>query len=363
MSRPIAVIGNSPAALLALRLLKDAEKPLLWIAGHSTQLDPVMPVVSAAAANEFQSLYPSIRFQSGEWIREFKNKAFRLPSIAKEDLFASESYFLTEEQAWFTDLDFDSLRSEFSRELNPVMIPVREVEFAQEKVVAVSFADGTRTEVDGLIFCDRPGVLAQIESLQKRSAFTARGRFPVGLLQAVFDHSQLGPSALSGECFATALTREAGETRDRHAFGYFTHGGRRSVWTVILTSEESEDHHFAGKRIRRLKQALDRMFQGEAWLPAGLDAFSEAIEREQIRFLEDGVFSAGFQPLAFEQIAPLGKGGLLFFTDAYGMSSMLSQFATAHPVFESWLSAASLKTDVWAATKAPELAAFESSGR
>jgi hypothetical protein len=128
------------------------------------------------------------------------------------------------------------------------------------------------------------------------------------------------------ESFFCLMHKEAGEEFQRNLWGSFSSDGSRSVWTVFLTASEVEDNHEIAKKLRRMKQTLDRMFAGTEWVPAGKSEFMANVHDEQVRFEEAMVFGAGEPP---REILNVPKaGGVFFVTDGYGPAPALDQVVT-----------------------------------
>jgi hypothetical protein len=172
-----------------------------------------------------------------------------------------------------------------------------------------------------LIFADRWSALPAVVGMPKPIPFL-RSRDPIGALQAVFTHD-IAVGADRAEGFYGPIQRESGEEFQRNLLGHFFDGGRRSVWTVFIGASEAEDNHEIAKRLRRIKQALDKMFTGEGWLPAGKKGFLSTIMGEQVRFEENVVLAAGE---LLNEAQRVGKfPAALFVTDGFGPSAALEQ--------------------------------------
>jgi hypothetical protein len=186
--------------------------------------------------------------------------------------------------------------------------------------------------------------------MPKGLAFT-RKREPMGVLQAVFAHEQ--PVAMGiQEGFFGTISREAGEETERHIWGYFTQDGMKSFWTICLSSEEGEDNHAIAKKLRKMKNALDKMFVGEGWVPEGKAEFMANVRSEQVRFEESILFSEGEDPREAITLDKLER--VYFLTDGYGPTSALRQVDTA-------LKAAGFEITLTAAPSSQESEGAESS--
>jgi hypothetical protein len=149
----------------------------------------------------------------------------------------------------------------------------------------------------------------------------------MGALQAVFTHSVPMLSGIT-EGFFAVLNRESGDSQDKQVFGHFYKGGLESVWTTAIAPEEGEDNHLIAKRLRRMKQALEKMFGGSEWIPDGMNGeFGRTIKNEQVRYEEGFVLSSGdvpTSPLRSEKGAQACRG-IEFVTDGYGVGPALIQ--------------------------------------
>jgi len=99
--------------------------------------------------------------------------------------------------------------------------------------------------------------------------------------------------------------------------------GKRSIWSVTLAEEECEDNHSIAKKLRRIKQTLDRMFTGSEWLPENTKTFMDTTVSEQVRFEEACVFSKG-NIITEAQTLPK-MPNLSFVTDGFGPSASMLQ--------------------------------------
>jgi hypothetical protein len=189
-----------------------------------------------------------------------------------------------------------------------------------------------------------------------------RGREPVGCLQVSFQHeAALGGSEPRPESFFGPIQREAGEEMQRQVWGHFSSDGLRSHWSVALESREIEDNHEIAKKIRRMKQAVEKMFTGPSWLPEGKEDFIATVTDEQVRF-EEGVLFQGAKTLREAQKLP-AHDGAWFMSDGYGPAAAFEQvFALlapqvdlSRPLTAEWESGlATAQPDAPEATREPE---------
>ena len=204
-------------------------------------------------------------------------------------------------------------------------MPVGGIKLEGNQVMAVVLGSGEEIPCGALYYADRWDALPRVAGLPKNLPFI-RGRDAAGVLQAVFSHSQ--PIGLDvSEGFFGTLHRESGETFDRHVWGHFSFDGMHSYWTICVTGDEVEDNHQIGKKLRRLKTALDKMFAGSSWLPEGKTDFMGCVVGEAMRFHEAVVFGKG-EPTNAPVILPAVRGAY-FMTDGYGIACALRQVGAA----------------------------------
>ena len=347
--KPVIVIGDGWAALGAVGMLATQGVQVRWIAGTGSRILAPLPTVEEGSASaSWRELAEKLGVecgteQSGSFLREFKNKAFREPNWAKVpvderrelcwgSLWAPERRLanLTENRFEYTLAELEEkiraklVSTEFENLRRIEGIPVTGLTIEKGRVLGVVLGSGEQIECERVIYADRWNYLPKIQNLPKGLGFV-RKRDPAGVLQATFTHS--GPIAVGVlESFFGALYRDSGEQFDRHVWGYFSSDGMRSFWTVCLAAEEVEDNHEIGKKLRKMKSSLDRMFTGSAWLPVGADpdsTFMSHVRDEHVRFEEAWVFAAGealSEPIRLPQLE-----GIEFLTDGYGPSSALTQ--------------------------------------
>jgi hypothetical protein len=185
---------------------------------------------------------------------------------------------------------------------------------------------------DAILYADRWSLLPTLEGLPKPISFL-RGRNACGVLQATYHYEKALPWAQDSlEAFFQAAHRDSGETIERSVWGGFYAEGRKSVWTLILNAEEVEDNHTIAKKLRRLKQAVSRMFAGPG-LDAGSASETEGSESETSQRIFEGKETVSFEEsLIFASGAPLEKPaslagieGVLFLTDGYGPAAAFAQ--------------------------------------
>lgn len=348
--KPIVIIGDGWSALGAVGFLALTGAEIRWITATGARMTSPLPMLEAGTGAEaWQALATALgidcgEIQYGSYIREFRNKAFREPAWTKaptpearrdvrnEVLWAPERRIAPAIEARFSSITVAELEEEIRKRLigeesqfkniqRLEEIPVTGFRVEDRVVRAVILGTGQEIECSRVIYADRWPLLGKMTGLPKPLAFL-RKREPMGILQATFYHeSAIGVGLLEG--FFSPLHKEAGEEMERNAWGYFSSDGMRSFWTLCLSAEEGEDNHQIAKRLRRMKNALDKMFTGSSWLPEGKTEFMSVVKGEQVRFEEAMIFAEGDAPI--EPITLSHASGIAFITDGYGPASAMEQ--------------------------------------
>jgi hypothetical protein len=347
----IAVIGDGWAALGAAAWLAAEGHLVHWLAGTGARMVPPLPSLETGAGVQAWRLIADhlgvevSAPQTGLWLREFRNKAFREPAwyrsptpemrreVREEVLWAPETRIAPAYEA-----RFDRPLAEVEEALREKVlalpnvkrvtgIPLQAIRTGKEGgkhvVRGIQLGSGEEIACSRVIYADRWSELGGMEGLPKAMPFL-RHREPMGTLQAILSHEQPIGAGLP-ECFYGALHKEAGEEFQRNVWGYFSADGLRSYWTIFIAPNEAEDNHEIAKKLRRMKQALDRIFSNPEWLPAGKADFAANIAGEQVRFEEGTVFAAGEAPAEAVRLA--SHPGIEFLTDGYGPSQAFRQVA------------------------------------
>lgn len=373
------VIGDGWSALAAIGFLSDSAR-IHWIPGTGSRVIPPLPGMEARSEIQGLAAWQELakRFgvecgssQTGSFLREFKNKAFREPawsrgpdaesraSIVQETLWEGEHSLvpLFEGRFLITLAEIESrIREAVSqlpadRVIRMDGVPVTGFRIEDRQVRAVILGSGEEIVADRVIYADRWSEVPKLHGLPKGLGLL-RKREPVGVLQATFSHHS--PLAIGvQEGFFAVLHREVGEENDKHVWGHFSSDGLRSVWTSCLLGEEVEDNHAIGKRLRRMKSALDKMFTGSAWLPQNCADFMQTVASEQVRF-EEGALLSGGEPVV-EPVRVSGATGLSFLTDGYGPAHALHQAAVEVGILDQ-LGTAGLSAETNAETEGVNLA-------
>ena len=344
----VAVIGEGWGALLSLaQLWSSNTAEIVWFSGSGSRLVSPLPYLESDAANIWREIALKLELQieppeDGSFLREFRNKAFRESVWTKtEDLelrreehdvatWGAERFFVPVSDACFespfAEIEEEIRKTLLSNNLKRVEeVPISRIAYANDSsVVNITLASGEEFSFDRVIFADKWAALSSISGIPKRLEFMKK-REPGGVLQAVFTHARpISPSVREG--FFSNCYREVGEEIQRSIFGYFFDGSKKSVWTIFLASDEGEDNHEITKKLRRLKQTLDRMFSSPEWLGQE-KSFTATVIDEQVRFEEGASFLSG-KPPRVPSVLPEGEWGpgkIVFLTDAYGPSTAAIQ--------------------------------------
>lgn len=361
----IAIIGDSWAALGSLGLLATSENAIdldiTWITGTGARSLPPLPLLEQGlGVTGWRALLSrmgieSAEPQAGHYLREFRHKSFARPTWHKsptramriqtrdEELWGPEARFAPAYEVRFEqtlgELE-ERVRERLAARVaasaeKPYVdasaggvkirkiegVPVKGFEESETGPVVV-LGSGEKIACDRVIYADKWTALTGMEGLPKAQGFT-RSREPVGLLQAVFTHTHALVAQQMQEAFYCVVHKDPGEEFTRAVWGYFMDGGKRSVWTIFTASEESEDNHEIGKKLRRLKQTLERMFVGPEWVPEGKKTFLDTVADEAVRFEENFVFSRGDSLPTATKLPKLAH--VAFLSDGFGPSAALAQ--------------------------------------
>ncbi len=350
MSTRKVIIGEGWAALASLvsALEKHAQGDLIfWVPGSGGRVLSATPSLEgepAAASLEHMASVLGVdlgdRISGVSFLREFRNKSFREPVWNRDsdaeaqrerrlaELWKAENALMpVSEIRWLRSLV--EIEEEFRARLlaHPAIqrregIPVEGFEMVDGHAIAVLFGSGEKLEADEFVYADRWSRLAGLSGLPKPLSWN-RSREPMGVLQVIFTHHEaIRPEV--HEAFFTTMNRDAGETEDRHVVGHFYRDGRESIWSTVISPEEGEDNHAIAKKLRRIKQALGKMFSQTEWSTAD---FEKTVKNEHVRYEEAIVSGHGDAPKKPQHAgkAKNHDGSLEFVTDSYGVASALEQ--------------------------------------
>lgn len=323
-SAPVIVFGEGSASVFLISQLIKRNESIIWVNGSGSKLTPVMPYVthgvamgvlidSLAVVSEEAFAKP---MEQGTFHRVFRNKGFKLPSWKRSANLATQQQSFEElvwlpEQAFLNTLELrmsgltparaeEILRSAF--EEHPLVKKVQSAPVLEFEVLEhggkIQFANGFVTEFKEFYFCDSLSelkVIPKLASVFKHPLSGIKSGDRVNALQVTFDHSVSLNQPLDVG-LVVPMNRDAGETIDRDVLGYFL-DPKKSVWTVFLEPEECEENHDIMKKLRKLKQSLNRAFDNPEFLPEGKKDFLSTIEKEFFHFESNCLVKAGaFKP-------------------------------------------------------------------
>ncbi len=333
--KPIVVVGEGWAALGAVGFLAHAgtgvRPPVRWISGSGTRILAPLPSVDVSDSCEGAALWKALAenmgvecgdLQAGSFLREYRNKGFREFRNHEELTWGPERRFVSAQEGRFEktlgELE-ESIRQrlasgEFQNVVKTDSLPIAEVKIENKKVRAVILGSGEEIECDQVIYADKWSELAKIQGLPKPLPFTRR-RLPTSVVQMTLFHQlPVGVGLMEG--FFAPVT-------PGNLWGYFSSDGRWSVWTLCLSPDDAEDNHEIAKKLRRMKNMLQKIFSESAWLAEGKSDFLSNVQGEQVRFGESLIFAEGdvpSEPLLLPQVQ-----GIRFLTDGYGPSAAFHQ--------------------------------------
>lgn len=349
ITAPVIVFGEGSAAVFLISQLVKRNESVVWVAGSGSKLLPVMPYVkSELALGALLSCQQVISeevvaqtVEKGTFHRVFRNKAFKLPSWKRTANLEQQKQAL-EEMVWAPEQAFVGVQEIRMGKLNPASVelqlraafeehalvqkitnaPILELE-VYEHGGKIQFANGFITEFKQFFYCDS---LSELKGLPKLSTVfkhqlgNVKMADRVSAVQVVFHHSvALRQSVETG--IVIPMNRDAGETFDRDAMGYFMEPNK-SVWTVFMQMEEVEDNHEIMKKLRKMKQSLNKAFDSPEFLPEGHKEFMSTVEREQVRFEEGCLVTEG----SFKKST--SNQDFVLLTDAFGTTAALEAVAT-----------------------------------
>ncbi len=275
MEKTVAVLGDSWATLRMIGDLLLQNFKVIWLTSASPRLLQVMPVVEEGPwLGEFEEWIQKFEIhpgplEQGSYLREFKNKSFH-------------ELFLEKPQVRFKDLDFyeiqQALREQFLKNKNLTRIEGSYLEDILTEVGGSSslvLGSGEKVACDEIFISDAEwGRLSRV-ILKKGGVHLKKNQHPLGFIQLLFKHSKPIGEGMR-EAYFGALNKEAGEEESKEVFGYFFSQGTQSLWTLALSEKEIESNHEIGKKIKKMNQTINKMF----------DTFLSSIGEEQVRLVE-----------------------------------------------------------------------------
>lgn len=273
----VVVIGNNLSALLCLYQNILEGKKCGWVKGDNASALPVFP--NLGLATDFHEVEKQIQnlgemlgldfgpARHGNFIKEFKNKAFRMAQPGT-DLATS---FLPEKE-----LQFQVSLADLEQKLREVLFAHCDIEDLLECPTAVATGSmGQKFD------------FTKNESPQKH----------VGGIQCIFRHPKLlGQTPLQeGYLSNLGASKANGLERDQNQsfMGYFFDQGKASVWTVPLTEAEMENNAEIIKKLRKLKSSVEKMFVDS------IPGFMKLVETEQVRLISEFYEVSGKDFLGF----------------------------------------------------------------
>jgi len=337
-----AVVGSGPAAKLALFrwTLANPNTKALWIQGSGHDWEPILPQSSSTSIPFLESTLTQLGFESLEWgvdwkCKEYRNKAFQPLDREKEEYWGPEQFLIEsnsvgwplEMHSWIRLLD-EQLKS------NSLIDVIQGDPISTWKVdshsVEVILGSGAEYKAARMVYADLWNTLSSTHGLPKASLGFTRLADSLGVLQLELNHPARVGLGLDNS-FSIPMSRESGETHQRHVWGYFKNGGRSSLWTVLLGFEESEDNHEIAKRIRKMKQTLNKVFVGEPWVSQPKKEFCDELEGERVKFVDGGILHF-HKPLTEIPCLPKSKEvderRVYFISDGQGLSTVFESLDT-----------------------------------
>jgi hypothetical protein len=345
---PILVFGEGSASIYLIAQLIKRNESIVWVKESGSQVWPVMPYVKSELAlgaliDSHQAVCNEVfasPIEKGTAHRVFRNKGFKMPSWKRSSNLeaqqqAFEEMVWTPEQAYLgvTELRIAGMSTmkieqdiRAAIELSPLvkkieMAPVVEFEVF-EHGGKVQFSNGVITEFRQLFYC---GPLAELKAIPKlptvlkHQVAKAKSNSAVSVLQVMFKHSEpLLQTIETG--LVIPMNRDSGETFDRDALGYFV-DSTHSIWSVFLQADEIEENHEIMKKLRKMKQSLNKAFDSPDFLPNGRKDFMATVEKEQVRF------EAGFLVIEGEYKTSTANSDYVLLNDSFGLSYALEQIA------------------------------------
>lgn len=329
---PVIVFGEgSTSVFLINELIKQGEQ-ILWVSGSSARLMPVLPfVTNEKALAAWREWEVSHALETGVFHRVYRNKSFKIPNHRKgsnESSWGAELSWVAEPQFRVNSASLamteERLRVEFASHPQVKCLPgAPVVEFeANAHGGKIQFANGAITEFKQFYFCDSIDAMKAVPKLlpifkNQMVGVKASGR--LSALQVVMEHKTALKQAVNTGLMIP-MNRDSGETFDRHVFGYFIEP-TRSVWTVFLQGSEIEENHEIMKKLRKMKQSLNRAFEGPDFLPEGVTEFMATVSRERV------CFEAGFFVSEGELKASSSNSDFVLLSESFGLSETLAKMA------------------------------------
>lgn len=346
--RESIVIGSGWSAVGACFLLRQQGKKVTWLHGSGAKVQDPLGLLDPKEKLEcFWKVAKQLGFQKDQHsetaaLREFRSKAFGVPEWnseqEKNDRFHGVEKVLIPVRGIRCEWDL----AEFEKAIRSKVLEDPEVEtqdFAPVqnlKVGEVQLQSGESFSSPLIIYADRwvdlptQGVSGEFLLAGKRRRFRDFNRKtkPCGLVQLEIVHRESLP--FIEQAFLSSTPKEPGETFCRSIMGYFFDGGKKSIWTMFLQEDEGEDNHQISKRIRKIKNQLNKIFN----IGTEGHSFLETISHERVRFEDAYFFSSGSSIKDLPKMEEKNQK-VLFLTDGFGFSVSWSQLSCLEQSFRS----------------------------
>lgn len=340
---PACVMGDSWSAVLAVAywLKKNSShdgsmqegKKIVWVHGNRAHTVPPYAgfpsqklMAFAGGALDDDGDAQSVLLNTCD--RLYKNKSFRPLVTEKSDGLEN---FTEYELGFFRDLQcsvieggvlfqdwWADLIAGLAEDANVVHIVDSDlVEFDMSSDGGIAkFAQGETVYFEKFIFADRFKELRRFPklavALTAQTEMTRTSHFS-GLLQVRFQHGE--PVQLPcGIRYILPMTKDAGDDSERHTFGVML-SENASIWNVAIPASDAEDNAILGKRLKKLKQAISKVFDDQPGL--------QNLSSEQVRF----------EPMQFKVAESSERpdfaksADTLWFNDGFGFDEILSMCA------------------------------------
>ena len=318
------VIGNGWSALATVAILAKRGEKVLWHRHETARFWPALSTIENGPGVEvWEKLFEEFEISAGElqtgsFLREFKNKSFRMPPWIQSAT-AEQRQEVRDEMLWtYEHRAAPVSEAKWSRPIVELEDELREKISAMENVTiyegilpySIEESDSGihgRLSNEEIVTANRVFFAGMIEDLRKIEGvqksvkiqnerykwidFTRKWK-PGSALQVEFRHSPILVQSIQSGVMSL-IPKGPGEETIRHLWGYFLDQGKRSRWTIFLSSDEQEDNNEITKKLRRLKQTLNKIFHGSEWLPEGVNEFTQSIQNETVRLEIDCFYSEG----------------------------------------------------------------------
>lgn len=306
------VIGHGLSAMASIVLLLRRGEAVEWRLQDAVDTLPLLPSVGDAASLErLRELAADVGIHVGPAsplrVRYFRQKGFH-PAPWQLTATGQHRQETLDEVLWAPEranLSGEEVTTQ-GRSLVSVLEDLQNA-LVKRPGVTVTSGRGVDQSYSHIVYAGRPGRVREFES----GAQIPKRLVGYGLLQVRLTHPSPCDPDLMDTVFMLPMPRDAGDTNDRSVWGYSW--GNQSVWSVFLSSEESSDNPVVSKKLRKLRQTVQK-----AMSPNGEDYFAQAVD-ERVAFEETSVFSG--RPV---QISSSDER-IRYLSDAWGPAWALSQ--------------------------------------